>query len=382
MGHARQLTVGAALSLSGPFSPQGWQAYRGLALWTEDVNRAGGLLAPRLGARLPLALRVEDDQGRAERVAALTERLILANQVDLLIGPYSSTLVLAAAAVAERHRRVLWNHGGSSDAISQRGFRWVVPLATPASRYFHGLLDLVERLVPAPRRVALVHGARGTFPRAAIDGAEAHARQRRFTVVARLEYPAAEADLPALIDRLAAAQPDIVLAAGRTEVDLAFARRLRAAGNVAPVVGLVAAALPLFGQTLGRDAHGYFGPSQWEPGLGIQPDVGPTAAEFARRFEARFQTGPDYVAAQAYAAGLVAQRCVQLAGTTQDEALRDAARALTLTTLYGDFRLDPATGEQIGHRLLTIQWQGDSRVIVWPPEHAQAQPVLGRPAPG
>lgn len=238
MGHARQLTVGAALSLSGPFSPQGWQAYRGLALWTEDVNRAGGLLAPRLGARLPLALRVEDDQGRAERVAALTERLILANQVDLLIGPYSSTLVLAAAAVAERHRRVLWNHGGSSDAISQRGFRWVVPLATPASRYFHGLLDLVERLVPAPRRVALVHGARGTFPRAAIDGAEAHARQRRFTVVARLEYPAAEADLPALIDRLAAAQPDIVLAAGRTEVDLAFARRLRAAGNVAPVVGL------------------------------------------------------------------------------------------------------------------------------------------------
>ena len=128
------VTVGAALSQSGVYALQGLQALQGLTLWVEDTNRAGGLFLPRLGGHVSLQLRTYDDHSRRSDVERLVAQLITQERVDILIGPYSSGLTLAAATVAEDHRKLLWNHGGSSDAIMQRGFRWLINLPTPASR--------------------------------------------------------------------------------------------------------------------------------------------------------------------------------------------------------------------------------------------------------
>src|SRR6266540_4565084 len=130
------IKAGAVLSLTGRFAPQGEQARRGLALWAEGVNRRGGLTVRERGGPAALQLLICDDQSRTGVATARAERLTVDERVDLLFGPYSSVLTLAVAAVAERHGKVLWNHGGSSDAVSQRGLRFVVNLPSPASRYF------------------------------------------------------------------------------------------------------------------------------------------------------------------------------------------------------------------------------------------------------
>ncbi len=375
------VTVGAALSLSGRFAVQGQQARRGLTLWAEDVDAAGGLAVRELGARVTVRLLVHDDQSRTGAAAALAERLIVDDRVDLLVGPYSSALALAAAPVTERHRKVLWNHGGSSNAIDDAGFRYIVNLLAPAGKYFVGLLDMVRAAAPAARRVAILHGARGTFPRAVSAGAEAHAARVGFELVLTASYPPTEDGFADLVARVIASRPDVILGVGTTDADLAFARALVAAGARASAIGMVAASIEHFGEVLGPTAHGFFGPSQWEPGVRHRPELGPTSAEFVARFRARFGAEPDYPASQAYAAGLVAQRCVEIAGTLDDDAVLGAARDLALTTFYGDFRLDPMTGRQVGHRLVVVQWHGRARRIVWPPTVAEARPELP-PSPG
>ncbi|HZU07522.1 MAG TPA: amino acid ABC transporter substrate-binding protein [Chloroflexota bacterium] len=364
--------VGAALSLSGRYAAQGEQARRGLALWVEDVNAAGGLLVRDRGARLPLELLVYDDASHPGQSAAYAERLLSDDQVALLFGPYSSVLALAVAPVAERHRKVLWNHGGATDAVGRAGFRWVVSLLSPASQYFVAILAMVRAYAPAARRVALAYGPRGTFPRAVCAGAMAYAPAHGFAVVLHAPYPPTEAALPALVEAIVARRAAVVLGVGELPADLAFARQLRLHGVRAPVLGVVAAAVTPFQQVLGAAAEGFVGPSQWEPGARYQPDVGPTSAQFAARFHERFGQPPDYPAAQAYAAGLIAQACVERAGTLADAALRAAAETLALTTFYGAFRLDPATGAQVGHQLLVVQWQGGAKRIVWPPALAEA----------
>jgi branched-chain amino acid transport system substrate-binding protein len=366
------IKVGAALSLSGPFAAHGRQAQRGLALWAADVNAAGGLVVRDRGGPWPVALVIYDDASRSAQVTVATEKLLGDERVDLLIGPYSSMLTLAVAPVAERHGKVLWNHGGASDAVTRAGFRGVVSLLSPASHYFVGLLELVRTCDPTARRVALLHGARGTFPQAVSAGAAAYSRRHGLQVVLQRPYPPPGAGFASLVAHVSACQPDIILGVGLTEADLACARALTAHPVRARAVGLVAAALQVFGHTLGCAARGFLGPSQWEPGLRYQPDLGPTAAEFATRFQARFQTEPEYPAAQAYAAGLVAQRCVEVAGTLRDELLLEAAYALRVTTMYGAFRLDALTGEQAGHRLVVVQWQEEGKRIVWPPALAEA----------
>ena len=67
-----------------------------------------------------------------------------------------------------------------------------------------------------------------------------------------------------------------------------------------------------FWKDLQEMADGCIGPSQWEPGAAAAPDVGPSSAAFVERFRQRFGQIPDYPAAQAYAAGLILQRCVSV----------------------------------------------------------------------
>jgi branched-chain amino acid transport system substrate-binding protein len=367
------IKVGIALSLSGRFAVQGNQAHHGLLLWVEDVNNTGGLFVRERGGKELVELVLHDDESRREPALARVEELIVKDRADILIGPYSSALTLAVAPVVERYRKVMWNHGGSSDAIFRGSFRFTVSIPSPARRYFVGILEMVKALDPSSSRVALLHGRSGTFSCAVVLGVEAYAKDNGLRVVLRAPYPSTPPGFASLVSRISASQPDVILGAGRTEDDLLLARQLRAQRVGARVMGLVAAPIQLFGQNLGKDAHGFFGPSQWEQSVRGQPDVGPTSAEFVARFRHRFWKEPDYPAAQAYAAGLVAHRCIEAAGTLRDEPVRRVASELTMSTFYGGFKLDTVTGEQIGHELVIIQWQGKAKRIVWPLEIAEAR---------
>ena len=78
---------------------------------------------------------------------------------------------------------------------------------------------------------------------------------------------------------------------------------------------------------------------------------------------------------QAYAAGLVAQRCIEEAGTLEDSTLREVAEALDFSTFYGRFKIDPVTGAQLGRSTVLVQWQQGRKVIVGPSDQRQAPMV-------
>ena len=374
-------------SLTGRFQTQGAQALTGLETWVSDVNNAGGILVGRHGDRIPVSLVHHDDGSDPERVADLTERLILRDGVDLLFGPYSSMLTLAAAPVAEALGRVLWNHGGASDAIYKKGYKWTVGILSPASRYFQGAVDLVRQMDPGASRVVIISSRKGSFAPAVAGGAEARARQLAFADVIRLEYDPGTADFSPLLDRLAEKRPDLVLGVGLPSDDIRLAGQIAAAELPATAVALVAAGIAGFRDALGDRSEGFIGPSQWEPAADYLPDFGPGPLTVADRLRPTSTPGacpPDYPSAQAYAAGLVAQKCIQETGSLDNQSLRDAAAHLDFTTFYGKFRIDPRTGEQLGHRVTLVQWRRGRKVAVWPPEIREARalyPFSHREAP-
>jgi branched-chain amino acid transport system substrate-binding protein len=87
------MLVGTSLSLSGRFRRQGEQALHGLQLWVEYARRAGPRPVPRL--------IVLDDQSRTSVAQAHARRLLAEDQVDELVGPYSSGLVRAVVPIAD-----------------------------------------------------------------------------------------------------------------------------------------------------------------------------------------------------------------------------------------------------------------------------------------
>ena len=157
-----------------------------------------------------------------------------------------------------------------------------------------------------------------------------------------------------------------MLSVGRIEDDLRFATQYLQHSIPAGVVGLIVTPLTLFRDTLGSATTHFVGPSQWEPTMVPEPEYGPSSEEVLTRLLARHPEGVDYPMAQAYVGGLVAQRCIESAGTLDQYALRQVASTLDFTTFYGRYRIEPRTGRQLGHRMPVVQWQDGRKVVVWP----------------
>jgi branched-chain amino acid transport system substrate-binding protein len=371
----KEIKVGMPVSRSGQFRVQGRQALTGLQAWAADANRSGGLLVSRSGPRRKVRVVYHDDAGRQDQVRQVTERLIVYDKVDLLLGPYSSVLARASAAVAEEHEVVLWNQGGASDDIYQSGFRWVVGILTPASRYLADLGSLLKETCPRAATLAIIQSSTGSFPRAVAGGAAEGAQEAGLRVTLRREYDPTATDFTEILAEVAAAQPDALLAVGRIGNDLDLARQLARSKVSLGAAAVVAAPIQQFRDALGRDAEGFIGPSQWEPNAGYEADYGPAAGLVMASL---LRLGPepvDYPMVQAYAAGLVAQRCLEEAGDLEPATLRAAAARLDFSTFYGRFKIDPDTGRQVGRSGVVVQWQQRSKVVVWPPEQRQARLV-------
>ena len=143
------IKVGIPVSLTGQFSLQGAQTLAGITAWVEDVNRHGGLVFG--SGQSPVELVWRDDSSRRDKAEAITRDLIVGEQVDLLIGPYSAVLTNAAAEAARVGDRLLWNQGGASPVVYRQGNPWVVGVLTPADEYLTGLLPAVREARPGRR---------------------------------------------------------------------------------------------------------------------------------------------------------------------------------------------------------------------------------------
>src|SRR6266705_1649536 len=162
MKSRREILVGLSISLTGKFSAQGRQALDGLRLWQSYVNGREGFTIGQAAPR-PVRLVFYDDQSRASLARENALRLLGQDRVDALFGPYSSGLTMTVAEVAHEQRKVLWNHGASSDEILNRGWQHLVSTPTPASDYLRDLPRRLEGQAPALRRICIVHSTRGTF---------------------------------------------------------------------------------------------------------------------------------------------------------------------------------------------------------------------------
>jgi ABC-type branched-subunit amino acid transport system substrate-binding protein len=326
----------AALSLSGRYGGPGRQAAAGLTAWA----RARGT-----------RLEILDD--RSEPAEAARHYRALARRADLLFGPYGSGAMRAVASALEGGPPVVWNHGGA--ALEPHGAR-VVDVLGPAERYWAGLAPvLAEQEVPMTA-VAVLHAESG-FGRATAAGAVASLRAAGADPL--LVAPFAESSAGAAAGRALAAGAACVVGCGRIEDDLALGRALADRPDRPEAVALVVCGVALAADRLGDAVLGWIGPAQWLVG-GPAPPVA-------------LGRGADYPAAQALAAGLIAERALAAAGSADPDALWDAARALRTETFLGPFAVDEG-GRQLAHAPLIVRWAragGDlRREVAWRPPPA------------
>ena len=358
------IRIGTTQSLTGPLAEYGTNQLRGLQMWAGDVNARGELLGR------PVEIVYYDDGSNPARSAELYQKLIVEDKVDLVIGPYSSDITLAASQVAEQHDFPMLTLGASADDIWEQGYRNIVGLDTPSSRYMDVALE--SAAAQGAKTMALLYGET-KFGLDVVGGVRSKAAELGMTIV--LDESADNiADISTMVRHLGTANADVIIAIAYIDGAVDLVRELKKA-RVKPrmLVFAVGASLAEFGQELLGDAEGVSGVTQWLRGIRL-----PGAQDFAYRYRKLYGYNPGAYAALGYSGGQVMEAAVRLAGTTDHAAVRDQLHTMVFNSLLGIYNVD-AEGRQVGKNNYLFQWQGKDRHLVAPTIVAETKLIYPMP---
>lgn len=389
VGETKTVVIGYTASKTGSQEVPSRGQTHGLELWLEQVNENAPVLSD--GTQVKFKAITYDDESAQERVQSLYTTLIEQDGADFLISPYSSGLTDAAAVIAETYGKVMITTGAASDATYQKGLTSVFQLYTPASRYLTGAIDLLGHLDSEAKKIAFVY-ENSKFSTDVVEAARQYAESQGYEVVLFEGYDSETTDFAPFINKIAAAEPDAVMGGGHFNDGSTFARQLHEKNTSVDFLALLVAPPELDFAELGDAALGVVGPSQWEPQANYTEAAakaaglewyGPTVAEFTQMYTDKYGEEPAYHAAGGYAAGLILQKAIEMADSTEPEAVQTALEKMNLLTFYGNVQFDTtdeAHGLQQAHEMVYVQWQKDAdgslvKQVVWPLEGKSADPL-------
>jgi len=376
----KTVVIGFTASQTGKLNVEGMRQINGVNLWIEQVNAAGGVKLPD-GTALKFAAKFYDDESKKERVQELYTKLISADKADFLISPYSSGLADAAAVIAQQYNKIMITAGAASDSTYKKGYTLIYQAYTPASRYLTGAIDILAKLDPKAKKVAIVY-EKDKFSTDVVNALKAYAEGKGYQVVLFEGYEPGTTDFAPFINKIPAGVY-AVMGGGHFADTTTFARQLYEKKVLTKMVALlVAPPEPKFAE-LGEAAVGVIGPSQWESlATTYSPETakklniewfGPGVGEFTAAYKSKYNEDPSYHSAGGYVAGLLLQQAIAKSGSIDTAKVKTSLDAMNMLTFYGQIKFDTekAHGLQIGHEMIYTQWQKDDKgkltnQLVWP----------------
>ncbi len=380
------IVVGSSLSLTGAFAPTGAIHRIAGELFVERLNDAGGLLGR------PVEWQVLDDESDQAQVAALYERLITQDEVDLIMGPYATPLILSAMSVAERYGYVLPQHTSVLAPLMTYECQfpgWSIG-PTPNEFIPTQVFDALASLADPPESVAFVTNQSGstdfvTHGRPDTDDANAVdiATDRGLQVVADIPYPPGNTEWASIAAQVRDANPDFVMANGLGVEGLGLLQAMEQLDYRPPMMfSLFPAPGPLLGA--GELAEGHLSVSTFEPNEPILAQMGDEVRALVDEFSQRATAEQlPYTVFETQATGswtaweILAQGVAGAGGVDDQQAICDWLHQNGVdSTFHGQLTFDPATNNFWAPTQTLKQIQGGDWVVVWPADRAAA-PLQG-----
>ena len=376
----QEFTIGCALPLSGPFAKTGQLMRDAYTLWAEEINAKGGI-----SGTYPVRFIFYDDRSNPKTSARMVEVLITQEKVDLLLGSHGSAPVMAASAVAERHKYPYLCGGTASDKLYDRGFKYIFGTLGKATEQVRACMDMFSTLNPKPKSVAIV-GSNTPCATLACQGFQRYAKKYGFKVVHYELFPVMLKDYNTILMKAKAKRPDLLLVGSRLETAIRVMKAMQEIDfNPKAVAFSQGPTWPEFARELKAKADYVFAASEWTPNLPYTGPVFGSAREFQVTYQKRFFRAPDYLEAASVAAAVVLQKAVESLrlkpGMSQADRVRlmEKLHQMDLMTFYGPVRFGP-DGANRAHPPVAVQLQNLQLINVFPAKWAEKRPQYPMPA--
>jgi len=366
--NASPIHIGASLPLTGRFSEPGSAAQRGYEVWVAIVNEAGGLLGR------PVELTILDNGSDDTVAVSQYEQLITEDKVDLVVGPFSSFLVIPTSEVAAKHGYAFVEPAGGAPDVFNRGLDNIF-FAQPASGARQAdPFALYILSLPAnqrPKTFAVV-SLDDPFALGVMDRLKGLLANGGLEMVYDTTYPEGTTDFSQIANNVHELAPNLILGGTQTEDSIAQIKAYQAVGYQPDIAYFTnGPSLPgPFREGLGSATEGIFSSISWfSESREYQNDVFVT--KYIDMFGGNMGDIPED-AANAFTVGQVLQQAAENIGSIDNATLIRELHQGTYRTIVGPLSFDE-TGAPQGSFML-LQWQGNNFVIVGPADRAETDP--------
>ena len=115
-----ELKIGVVASMTGSASTTGKDIWQSAELAAEEINADGGVYVADLGKKVPIRLVQGDDESTREGGQKAVSRMITQDNVDILVGGFSSAVVSAHQQIVAEHKVPYIITGASTPIITRR----------------------------------------------------------------------------------------------------------------------------------------------------------------------------------------------------------------------------------------------------------------------
>jgi branched-chain amino acid transport system substrate-binding protein len=368
------IVVGISLPLTGDFAEPGKGVQQGYEAWAKIVNGNGGLLGRQI------ELKILDDQSNADRVVADYEQLIGSDKVDLVVGPFSTRLVVPAARVAQEYGMLFVEPAGAAKEVFQQGFKNLFYAAPAVANDHYNHLATYLLALPADRRPATVAYAAmdDPFAQGTAYGLKAKLEAGGVRTVANEVYPPNTTDFSSIAAKIAASRADMVVGGSQYQDGVNLIVALQQL-NFQPKLAAFSTAPtnPEFAKAIGNKTEGILSPTGYSQDAPYESNK-----EFVQKYTAQFGSPPEEDQANAYTTGQVVAAAVTAVGCAEQgdcqQKLIDWVRGNKVETVVGPLTWDE-TGKPKGAHMIQ-QWIGGDIKIVLPADTKEADFLYPKPA--
>ena len=374
---SRTLTLGGTMSLSGDNADLGRLYKDGYELTIQRINEAGGVDAGD-GNNYDLELILRDDETDASKSRTIYQELIDREEIDYLVGPYSSTVTLPASAVAAQNEKPMVEGGGASPEIFSQGNDWIFGLLPTANKYALSAVDMAQLQSQAPESIAIL-AEDDTFSQSTARGLRGKVDSAGLELVVDETFPTETSDLSTNLGKVRDADADVLILCAHQKHAIIAAKQMESQEvNVDMAMATVGSLNDSFKNEVGSNGDYMYGHSSWDSNANFEDSVYGSTSGFVDAVKSEYDYAPDYHSAAGESVILTYVDAFERVDELTPTNVRDAIRDVELITAYGNIAFDD-TGV-INKDMLLYQWQPESgKTIVHPEAVQQAAPVYPMP---
>lgn len=372
-GAPEKIRFGTAVGLSGPFIDGSKSTtISQYDLWAKRTNDAGGIMLSKYNKKVPVEIVYYDGRFDNNETIKLTEKLILDDKVEMILGPWGTQWNIVSAPITNKYEYpVIYTTAGDS-ILYTKGNDWPYAfwsLAQP-NEAVQPMIDWLVKLKNDGKIKGKV-AAINIGIELGVEMAKAFANlapAAGLDLVFNKSYPPDVQDLQPLLREVMATEPDAFFSFSYppdTFLVTGQAQQLGFSPDLFYV--LIGGVFPGY-----RDAFGA-GVVEGVFAYGGQDPDAPGYAEYAKAMQDAYGQDVEAGALQVYACLQIVQWAIEKVGEIDRPKIRDEIAKGAKDTLWGDITWK----NQLNANPWAVgQWQNGKMVGIFPADKHNAKPPL------